>query len=264
MGVWEILGIEPTDEARKIKRAYSKKITTCHPEDDPEGFQKLQRAYELALSYARGEIALLEVDDEDGEADDLLEGVSVAWYEDDPDEDGEADDAADRASVYRHASDEPAARGRRTESPLHADASGVRAEAAGRLGGPESDEGFSYIGDFIRAQEAAENALLEQASGELLVLEQLIEEDGDVVGFFSSGIYGRYHEIEGFDELLAEILEPYVAQLPILDVPDLEEAIGYDEDGTSPLVAMFTERYLNANPVKKVKGLFEGLFGRRP
>ncbi|MBY0088174.1 J domain-containing protein [Brevibacillus brevis] len=51
MGIWEILGIEPTDNPAQIKKAYAKKLKVHNPEVDPEGFQRLREAYDLALKF---------------------------------------------------------------------------------------------------------------------------------------------------------------------------------------------------------------------
>ncbi|OWR31499.1 hypothetical protein CDO73_07175 [Saccharibacillus sp. O23] len=53
MGVWKILGIAPTADARTIKRAYAALLKKVHPEDDPEGFQRLREAYGEALELAK-------------------------------------------------------------------------------------------------------------------------------------------------------------------------------------------------------------------
>ena len=53
MNCFEVLGIERTDEVKKIKRAYAAKAKECHPEEYPEEFQILHDAYEEALSTAR-------------------------------------------------------------------------------------------------------------------------------------------------------------------------------------------------------------------
>lgn len=49
---WSMLGIDATTELSIIKRAYAKKIKEYHPEDDPQGFQRLRQAYEAALKWA--------------------------------------------------------------------------------------------------------------------------------------------------------------------------------------------------------------------
>ncbi len=49
MNIWGELGIEATEDAQLIKRAYAKRLKQVHPEDDPAGFQRLRQAYELAL-----------------------------------------------------------------------------------------------------------------------------------------------------------------------------------------------------------------------
>ncbi len=51
MEFWNILGIEPTDDKEKIKKAYIEKLNIYHPEEDPEGFRKLRDSYENALKY---------------------------------------------------------------------------------------------------------------------------------------------------------------------------------------------------------------------
>nr|WP_325230917.1 hypothetical protein [uncultured Oscillibacter sp.] len=50
--IWTALGLEPTKDVSAIKRAYAEKAKTCHPEENPEGFLQLRRAYQEALSFA--------------------------------------------------------------------------------------------------------------------------------------------------------------------------------------------------------------------
>ena len=50
--IWDILGIEPTSDRKKIKKAYAEKIKIYHPEDYPEEFKIVQEAYQWAMKYA--------------------------------------------------------------------------------------------------------------------------------------------------------------------------------------------------------------------
>lgn len=51
MGIWEILGIAKTKDRDVITHGYRTKLEKTHPEDDPEGFKVLRKAYEEALQY---------------------------------------------------------------------------------------------------------------------------------------------------------------------------------------------------------------------
>lgn len=51
--MWEILGLEPTTDLKKIKKAYSSLLPKYHPEDDPEGYQRLRQAFDFARKYAK-------------------------------------------------------------------------------------------------------------------------------------------------------------------------------------------------------------------
>lgn len=53
MNTWGVLGIEPTEDVSVIKKAYAKKLKLFHPEEDPQGFQRLREAYESALQYSK-------------------------------------------------------------------------------------------------------------------------------------------------------------------------------------------------------------------
>ena len=52
---FKILEIEPTDDKKKIKIAYSKMLKKYHPEDFPEMFMRINEAYETALEYSEEE-----------------------------------------------------------------------------------------------------------------------------------------------------------------------------------------------------------------
>lgn len=49
---WSLLGIEETADRKIIKKAYAEKVKLTHPEEDPLGFQLLQKAYHEAIAYA--------------------------------------------------------------------------------------------------------------------------------------------------------------------------------------------------------------------
>ncbi|MES2951423.1 MAG: J domain-containing protein [Pseudomonadota bacterium] len=53
MRSWDLLGIEPTQDLRAIKRAYSVKLKTTRPDDDAEAYQQLREAYDWAQQYAK-------------------------------------------------------------------------------------------------------------------------------------------------------------------------------------------------------------------
>ncbi len=53
MTIWDQLGITETKDIVKIKSAYAAKAKECHPEEQPEEFQKLQKAYKAAVKYAK-------------------------------------------------------------------------------------------------------------------------------------------------------------------------------------------------------------------
>lgn len=50
---WSQLGLSGPAELPEIRRAYAERLKTTHPEDDPEGFQRLHSAYQLASRMAR-------------------------------------------------------------------------------------------------------------------------------------------------------------------------------------------------------------------
>lgn len=51
--IWEVLGIEKTTDVKQIKRAYAAKAKEWHPEEHPQEYQMLQKAYKSALQAAK-------------------------------------------------------------------------------------------------------------------------------------------------------------------------------------------------------------------
>lgn len=52
MDIWEILGIAYTLDINSIREAYNAKVREIHPEENPEAFRRLQKAYQAAYEYA--------------------------------------------------------------------------------------------------------------------------------------------------------------------------------------------------------------------
>ena len=52
--IWDILGIEPTEDKKAIRRAFAAQSKLHHPEEEPEYFAALNQAYKAALEYGAG------------------------------------------------------------------------------------------------------------------------------------------------------------------------------------------------------------------
>lgn len=50
--IFQTLGIQETKDLRQLKSAYREKLAVTNPEDDPEGFKRLRRAYDEACRLA--------------------------------------------------------------------------------------------------------------------------------------------------------------------------------------------------------------------
>ena len=55
MNVFEILEIEPTEDKKKIKKAYASLARKYHPEEQPEKWKEIHDAYTMAMRIADGE-----------------------------------------------------------------------------------------------------------------------------------------------------------------------------------------------------------------
>ena len=61
MTCWNVLGLTPDADSRAIKRQYAALLKKTRPDDDPEGFQRLREAYEVALQWSQAPQETVEV-----------------------------------------------------------------------------------------------------------------------------------------------------------------------------------------------------------
>ena len=73
MNIWDILGISETKDVEKLKIAYRNQLKTTNPEDDPQGFMELRKAYEEALKLAS--VSEEETSDEEIQCSDELKDL---------------------------------------------------------------------------------------------------------------------------------------------------------------------------------------------
>ena len=67
---FKILEIEPTDDKKKIKIAYSKMLKKYHPEEFPEMFMKINEAYRVALEFEKFDFNEVKSESETAEKND--------------------------------------------------------------------------------------------------------------------------------------------------------------------------------------------------
>jgi len=53
MNCYEILGIAANSDIKNIKKSYAKLVKIYNPEDDPEAYQKIRKAYDTAIVIAK-------------------------------------------------------------------------------------------------------------------------------------------------------------------------------------------------------------------
>lgn len=76
--IWDILGISYTTDISEIKRAYAIRAKECHPEDHPEEFSRLQKAYKTAMQIAKNRKAYEKAMEDAGSKED--EEVLGEWF----------------------------------------------------------------------------------------------------------------------------------------------------------------------------------------
>ena len=241
MNIWDVLEIEATSSARAIKRAYARQLAKHHPEDDPEGFQLVQAAYERALLIARG-------------GKDASEDVSSALRASveagaDAPEAATTAPAATAPAATAPAATAPAGGGPAASEPKAvpsaADVTAPRPRIA-RLGGvfadveaeaeaeaaaaaPAGDPACASNGaepDFIREKMLSDIRHRENAQRWIDDLGHDLNNSGDVLAALRRRPAEQYMDVDGADQAAANLLRPYVSRMRRRDLDQLEEALG--------------------------------------
>lgn len=103
MTIWEILGIESTADTSVIKKAYAGQLKAHHPEEDPEGYQRIREAYDRAMKYAKQQhkstpVMTADIDEASStHTPSVLEEEPYWDDEDDHDDGGVGHDSIDRS-----------------------------------------------------------------------------------------------------------------------------------------------------------------------
>jgi uncharacterized RDD family membrane protein YckC len=85
MTEWEIIGIEPTQDIKVLKRAYATALKKCKPDEDPVAFQTLHQAYKKLLQHLQ--------------RDKVASGFSSSAMPAETDEQGSADQETESADA---------------------------------------------------------------------------------------------------------------------------------------------------------------------
>lgn len=75
MDSWRLLGIEPTSDTSAIRKTYKQQLLIYHPEDDPEGYQALRKAYDTAMNYAKRQAKAAVISDTNEQVFQQIEAV---------------------------------------------------------------------------------------------------------------------------------------------------------------------------------------------
>lgn len=244
MNIWDVLEIEATSSARAIKRAYARQLTKHHPEDDPEGFQLVQAAYERALLIARGGKGASE--DVSPALRASVEAGAVA-----PEAVTTAP-AATASAVGEPVASEPEAvpstadvtapRPRiarpggvfadvKAEAEAEAAAAASAGDPAGASAGTESD--------FIREKMLGDIRHREDALRWIDDLDRDLNSSGDALAALRRRPAAQYMDVDGADQAAANLLRPYVSRMRRRDLDQLEQALGAaaEQDALRALLA---------------------------
>lgn len=244
MNIWDVLEIEATSSARAIKRAYARQLTKHHPEDDPEGFQLVQAAYERALLIARGG---------KGASEDVSQALraSVEAGAVAPEAVTTAP-AATASAVGEPAASEPeavpSAANATVPRPRIARPGGVfadvkaEAEAEAAAAASAGDPAGAHAGtepDFIREKMLGDIRHREDALRWIDDLDRDLNSNGDALAALRRRPAAQYMDVDGADQAAANLLRPYVSRMRRRDLDQLEQALGAaaEQDALRALLA---------------------------
>lgn len=244
MNIWDVLEIEATSSARAIKRAYARQLTKHHPEDDPEGFQLVQAAYERALLIARGGKgasedvspalrASVEAGAVAPEAVTTAPAATASAVGEPAASEPEAVPSAANATVPRPRIARPGGvfADVKAEAEAEAAAAASAGDPAGASAGTESD--------FIREKMLGDIRHREDALRWIDDLDRDLNSNGDALAALRRRPAAQYMDVDGADQAAANLLRPYVSRMRRRDVDQLEQALGAaaEQDALRALLA---------------------------
>lgn len=231
MNIWDVLEIEATSSARAIKRAYARQLTKHHPEDDPEGFQLVQAAYERALLIARGGKgasedvspalrASVEAGAVAPEAVTTAPAATASAVGEPAASEPEAVPSAANATVPRPRIARPGGvfADVKAEAEAEAAAAASAGDPAGASAGTESD--------FIREKMLGGIRHREDALRWIDDLDRDLNSNGDALAALRRRPAAQYMDVDGADQAAANLLRPYVSRMRRRDLDQLEQALG--------------------------------------
>lgn len=231
MNIWDVLEIEATSSARAIKRAYARQLTKHHPEDDPEGFQLVQAAYERALLIARGGKgasedvspalrASVEAGAVAPEAVTTAPAATASAVGEPAASEPEAVPSAANATVPRPRIARPGGvfADVKAEAEAEAAAAASAGDPAGASAGTESD--------FIREKMLGDIRHREDALRWIDDLDRDLNSNGDALAALRRRPAAQYMDVDGADQAAANLLRPYVSRMRRRDLDQLEQALG--------------------------------------
>ncbi|EGX70505.1 J domain-containing protein [Collinsella tanakaei] len=244
MNIWDVLEIEATSSARAIKRAYARQLTKHHPEDDPEGFQLVQAAYERALLIARGGKgasedvspalrASVEAGAVAPEAVTTAPAATASAVGEPAASEPEAVPSAANATVPRPRIARPGGvfADVKAEAEAEAAAAASAGDPAGASAGTESD--------FIREKMLGDIRHREDALRWIDDLDRDLNSNGDALAALRRRPAAQYMDVDGADQAAANLLRPYVSRMRQRDLDQLEQALGAaaEQDALRALLA---------------------------